>query len=161
MGNKFNDNIFPLRGFTLEKINRVQDFSTEILNLMDNHNDFTVEETLSTKVSIFTETKLWIIHSFAKEHNSSNLQQSSKSILICEKDFSIILNALLTKTLLWVSNIRNLTYLKSLLRGSALSMISAFKISNENFTFALNLLKERLEKNLLKWLQIQTHVNKV
>ena len=92
----------------------MQDFSTEILNLIDNDNGFMVEETLSMKVSIFTETKLIMIHSFTKEHNSSHLQQSSKSILICEKDFLIILNGLLTETLLRVSNIQIATYLKSL-----------------------------------------------
>ena len=40
-------------------------------------------------------------------------------------------------------------------------MISDFKLYNENFTFALNLLKERFEKNVLKQFQIQKHMNKL
>ena len=46
---------------------------------MDDDDDFAVEETLSSTFSIFTKTKLLKIHSFIQEHNSSNLQQSSKS----------------------------------------------------------------------------------
>ena len=48
-----------------------------------------------------------------------------------------------------------MTYLKSLLRGFALSMISGFKLSNENYNAALNLLKERLDN---KQPQIATHL---
>ena len=66
---------------------------------IDGHDDFTAKETLSIKFSIFTKTKLLLNHSFSQYHNSSNLQQSSKPSLICLKDFSIMLNLLLTKTL--------------------------------------------------------------
>ena len=117
---------------------------------MDQNNDFTGEETLLMKFSIFTKTKLLMIHSFTEEQNSSNFYQSSKSSLICGKGFSIILDMLLTKILLWVSNIQNATYLKNLLRGSALSMISGFNSSHENFTFSLNLLKRLFEKKVMK-----------
>ena len=58
------------------------------------YDDFTAEETLSIKFSIFTKTKLLLNHSFSQSHNSSNLQSS----LISLKDFSIMLNLLLTKT---------------------------------------------------------------
>ena len=46
---------------------------------MDEEDDFASEETLLTKVSIFTKTKLSMIHRFIEEHIYSNLQQSSKS----------------------------------------------------------------------------------
>ena len=49
-----------------------------------------------------------------------------------------------------------MTYLKSLVRGSALSRISGFKLSNENHTSALNLLRERFDN---KQLQSRTHMN--
>ena len=39
-----------------------------------------------------------------------------------------------------LSNIQKMTYLKSLLLGSALSMISDFKLFNENYTSASNLI---------------------
>ena len=45
--------------------------------------------------------------------------------------------------------------MKSLLRGSTLSMISGFKLSNEDYNAALNLLKERFNN---KQLQIAIHM---
>ena len=76
--NKFNDNIFPLRDIKLEKI-RVENLSAEILYLMDEDDDFMVKQTILTKFSVFTETKLLMIHFFIEGHNSSNLQQSCRS----------------------------------------------------------------------------------
>ena len=96
--NNFNDYLSRLKEIILEKIQWVQDLSVKISNLIDEHDDFTAEETLSMKFSIFTKTKL-LNHSVSQQHNSSNLQQSPKSGLICLKDFSIMLNLLLTKTL--------------------------------------------------------------
>ena len=101
--NKINDYIFSLREIIFDKIQRVQDLSAEIFNLVDEDNGFTAEETLSMKFSIFTKTKLLMIHSFIEVHNSSNLQQSSKSSLSSRKGFSMFLNVLLTKTLLSVT----------------------------------------------------------
>ena len=59
----------------------MEDLSAEISTLIDKDDDFTVQETLSSISSIFTETKLLMNHSFIEEHNSSNLQQCSKSTL--------------------------------------------------------------------------------
>ena len=56
--NNFNDYLSPLREIIIEKIQRVQYLSVKISNLTDEHDDFTAEETLSTKFSIFTKTKL-------------------------------------------------------------------------------------------------------
>ena len=70
-----------MRDGILDKIERVEDLSAEISTLIDGDDDFTVQETLSSISSIFTETKLLMIHSFIEEHNSSNLQQCSKSAL--------------------------------------------------------------------------------
>ena len=94
--NNFSDYLSPLREIILEEIQWVQDLSVKISNLIDEHDDFTAEETLSIKFSIFTKTNLLLNHSFSQKHNSSNLQQSS---LISGKEFSIMLNPLLTKTL--------------------------------------------------------------
>ena len=44
-----------------------------------------------------------------------------------------------------------MTYLKSLLRGSVLSIISGFKLSNENYNAALNLSKELFDNNQLQF----------
>ena len=44
-----------------------------------------------------------------------------------------------------------MTYLKSLLRGSVLSIISGFKLSNENYNAALNLSKELFHNNQLQF----------
>ena len=44
-----------------------------------------------------------------------------------------------------------MTYLKSLLRGSVLSIISSFKLSNENYNAALNLSKELFHNNQLQF----------
>ena len=57
----------------------MEDLSAEISTFIDGDDDFTVQETLSSISSIFTETKLLMIHSFIEEDNSSNLQQCSKS----------------------------------------------------------------------------------
>ena len=46
-------------------------------------------------------------------------------------------------------------YLRGLLRGSALSMISGFELSNENYDAAFKLLKGRFSKNQL---QIAVHM---
>ena len=50
--NNFNDYLSPLREIILEKIQRVQDLSVKISNLIDEHDDFTAEETLSIKLRI-------------------------------------------------------------------------------------------------------------
>ena len=52
--NNFNDYLSPLREIILEKIQRVQDLSVKISNLIDEHDDFTAEETLLMKFCIFT-----------------------------------------------------------------------------------------------------------
>ena len=52
--NNFNDYLSSLREIILEKIQRVQDLSVKISNLIDEHDDFTAEETLSMKFCIFT-----------------------------------------------------------------------------------------------------------
>ena len=44
-----------------------------------------------------------------------------------------------------------MTYLKNLLRGSVLSIISGFKLSNENYNAALNLSKELFHNNQLQF----------
>ena len=44
-----------------------------------------------------------------------------------------------------------MTYLKSLLRGSVLSIISSFKLFNENYNAALNLSKELFHNNQLQF----------
>ena len=41
----------------------------------------------------------------------------------------------------FLGNVQKMIYLKGLQRGSALSMISCFKLSNENGTSVLNLLR--------------------
>ena len=51
---------------------------------------------------------------------------------------------------LLLSDIQKVAYLKSLPIGYALSMISAFKLSNENYNAALNLLKERFDNKQLQ-----------
>lgn len=48
----------------LKNIQQVGDLSAEILNLMNEDDDFAAEETLSKKFSIFTKTKLLMIHRF-------------------------------------------------------------------------------------------------
>ena len=63
--NNFNDYLSSLREIILEKIQWVQDLSVKISNLIDEHDDFTAEETLSMKFSIFTKTKL-LNHSFCQ-----------------------------------------------------------------------------------------------
>ena len=50
--NNFNDYLYPLREIILEKIQWVQDLSVKISNLIDEHDDFTAEETLSIKLRI-------------------------------------------------------------------------------------------------------------
>ena len=52
--NNFNDYLSSLREIILEKIQWVQDLSVKISNLIDEHDDFTAEETLSMKFCIFT-----------------------------------------------------------------------------------------------------------
>ena len=44
-----------------------------------------------------------------------------------------------------------MTYLKSLLRGSVLSIIFGFKLSNENYNAALNLSKELFHSKQLQF----------
>ena len=63
--NNFNDYLSSLKEIILEKIQWVQDLSVKISNLIDEHDDFTAEETLSMKFSIFTKTKL-LNHSFCQ-----------------------------------------------------------------------------------------------
>ena len=63
--NNFDDYLSSLREIILEKIQWVQDLSVKISNLIDEHDDFTAEETLSMKFSIFTKTKL-LNHSFCQ-----------------------------------------------------------------------------------------------
>ena len=50
--NNSNDYLYPLREIILEKIQWVQDLSVKISNLIDEHDDFTAEETLSIKLRI-------------------------------------------------------------------------------------------------------------
>ena len=64
--NNFNDYLSSLREIILEKIQRVQDLSVKISNLIDEHDDFTAKETLLMKFSIFTKTKLLLNHSFSQ-----------------------------------------------------------------------------------------------
>ena len=49
-----------------------------------------------------------------------------------------------------------MTYLKNLIRGTASTTISGFKLTNENYTLAVNLLKERYNN---KQLLVSSHVN--
>ena len=50
--NNFDDYLSSLREIILEKIQWVQDLSVKISNLIDEHDDFTAEETLSIKLRI-------------------------------------------------------------------------------------------------------------
>ena len=55
----------------------------------------------------------------------------------------------------FLGNVQRMIYLKGLLWGSALSIVSCFKLSNENCTSTLNLLRECFDN---KKLQIQAHI---
>ncbi|GBN42206.1 hypothetical protein AVEN_226626-1 [Araneus ventricosus] len=57
-----------------------------------------------------------------------------------------------------LSKIEKFTYLKSYLRGTALTAISGFSLSNENYDSSIELLKQRFGR---KDLAINTHMNKL
>ncbi|GBM88422.1 hypothetical protein AVEN_227893-1 [Araneus ventricosus] len=57
-----------------------------------------------------------------------------------------------------LSKIENFTYLKSYLRGTALTAISGFSLTNENYDSSIELLKQRFGRNDLA---INTHMNKL
>lgn len=59
----------------LEKIKWVEDLSSEILNLFNEHDEFTDEVALPTKFSIFTKNTLLDIHHYIEKFKSQNTSQ--------------------------------------------------------------------------------------
>ena len=178
--NKFDENIFALRDTILEKVKRVEDLSLEIVNLFDEDSDFLAEENLTTKFSIFTKQKLLLIHRYVEQHSSKHKSSDSEKEVnvprLTQSFKDINLPKLEIKPFdgqsdLWsefydnfectihqnnsLSNVQKMSYLKSFLRGSALAVISNFKLTNENYNTALDLLKERFDN---KQLQITIHM---
>ena len=123
------------------------------------YNNFTAEETFLKKFSSSTKVTLLMIHRFIEECSSSNLQQSLKSSSENNTETSTISESFNRMKLLRIesqpfggidlnpslSNIQKMTYLKSLLLASALSVISDFKLFNENYSSASNFLRERFD----------------
>ena len=123
------------------------------------YNNFTAEKTFLKKFSSSPKVTLLMIHRFIEEYSSSNLQQSLKSSSENNTETSTISESFNRMKLLRIEsqpfggidlnpslgNIQKMTYLKSLLLGSALSMISDFKLFNENCSSASNFLRERFD----------------
>ena len=166
-----------IRDTIIEKVNRVKELNDEILDLLETSNAddklFTDEENKSTQFSLSSKAILIKINRTVETFSSDRTDTSST---MTSKRFTIRLPKIEIKPFngdveewneFWdsyvhavhdsdCSNVQKMTYLKSLLSGPAAATISGFKISDENYKLAIDLLKERYDN---KQLLISTHMN--
>ena len=165
-----NRRIVAIRDTIIEKNIDIGKLNDEILNLIE-ETEIESEYKNSTDFSVYVRQNLFSINKFVsdKEETTTTVSSASARLIRLPK---LNLKPFDGQPENWyefwdtfthavhendsISDVQKMTYLKSLVTGTAAQTITGFKISSTNYAQALQLLKERYEN---KHLQISLHMN--
>ncbi|XP_065679841.1 uncharacterized protein LOC136094152 [Hydra vulgaris] len=163
-----------IRTVNIKLLNKLFEKSLEIINITDDENQFSdfsdLKDTLNKKYNKVIQLDEEITLLIEDEDKLENEVESSTELNLVFKSEISKINKELKKfdiktdcnSTLNINNdlsvIQKMTYLRNLLKGSALSSISGLSLSNENYKIALDILKERYEN---KQNMISSHMRKL
>ena len=158
----------------LEKYNTSKEHESEILNLMEEEDDFEQEEDLQTSFAIYFKRLSFQINKCLQKNSTqpesiSIAASSQRQIYIRLPKLSIEPFDGYPQHFLkfWdsfcysvhenesIQNVKKMTQPKGLLKGDAALCISGFKITDENYKTSVNLLRERYNN---KQLNVSSHM---
>jgi len=168
--NPQNERIIALRDTFIEKLSKVTVLNDEIIEIIEDEK-VTKEDEEATNFSVYAKEKLSVINKFITEKDETVTVSSSvarASVRLPKLNLRNFDGKPENWSEFWdtfnnavhendsISNTQKMTYLKTLVSGTAAQSIAGFKTTSENYTAALQLLRERYEN---KHLQISLHMN--
>ena len=172
--------LISLRDTIIEKHNKVTVFDQQIFDSkLDNDGDVEAEETSTTNFTIEFRKQMNIIEKFLRptDTNSVTVTANRPASSIGENKFKLpkldieTFNGDYTKwQTFWdnfscaidsnesLSNVQKMTYLKNLLKNDAADIIAGLPLTNDNYTTAIKLMKNRYGN---KQLLISAHMKKL
>ena len=162
-----------LKNTAIDKYLKITEFDCDISSLIEVDEELEQEEISSTEFTIFYKRSILGIEDFINKNNVDYIS-SNKFISKTVKLPALKLEIFDGKQENWqtfyenfdwainknteLSDIQKMTYLRNLVKGQALSAITELTLSNENYSVALNILKNRFSN---KQLLISIHMKKL